>query len=345
VGVVAERQNRRIGSSHSRQRHSCWLKADLYSKVSLSLLKRKVACDTRNLPKQQKGQRLSAPRETLRNRIEAILGFSVEEWTPVQRGYTATKRYVARSGDRSAFLKIGTSPITAGMVNREIEIYRSLSAPFMPNFIGASADPAEPVLVIEDLSSAEWPPPWNTRVLSVVLAQINEMHRTIGALETRTLLYDERKAGWPMVAHDPAPFLSTGLASREWLEKSLPKLIDAEQRCQLDGSSVTHLDLRSDNICIHNGRVKFVDWAEGGTGNAAVDMGFFLPSLAFEGGPNPDEIMPNAPEIAALISGFFAARAGLPTIPDAPFVRKVQLEQLSTALPWAQRALKLPSLR
>tara|TARA_R110002020_G_scaffold8652_4_gene34380 strand:- start:387 stop:1235 length:849 start_codon:yes stop_codon:yes gene_type:complete len=280
----------------------------------------------------------------LRHRIEAILGFPVEEWTPVQRGYTATKRYVARSGSRSAFLKIGTSPITAGMVNREIGVYRSLAAPFMPNFIGASADPAEPILVIEDLSSAEWPPPWSTRVLSDVLERINEMHRTASALEIRTLLYDERKAGWPTVARDPGPFLSTGLASREWLEKSLLTLIDAEESCQLNGSSVTHLDLRSDNICIQNGRVKFVDWAEAGTGNGAVDMGFFLPSLAFEGGPNPDEIMPSAPEIAALISGFFAARAGLPTIPDAPFVRRVQLQQLSTALPWAQRALKLPSV-
>ena len=262
----------------------------------------------------------------------------------VQRGYTATRRYLAKAGSRLAFVKIGTSPITAGMVNREISVYRRLTAPFMTTFVGASVDPVEPILVIEDLSSAEWPPPWSTPKLSVVLEQIKEMHRTASNLESRTLLYDERNAGWPTVAREPAPFLSLGLTSRGWLEKSLPKLIEAEQRCQLNGSSLTHLDLRSDNICIHEGQVKFVDWAEAGTGNASVDTGFFLPSLAFEGGPNPDEIMPSVPEVAALISGFFAARAGLPTIPDAPFVRRVQLEQLSTALPWAQRALELPSL-
>lgn len=287
---------------------------------------------------------MSLPHLNLRDRIETILGFQVEEWRLVQRGYTATRRYVAKSGSRSAFVKVGTSPITAGMVNREIAVYRRLTAPFMPTFVGASVDPAEPVLVIEDLSSAEWPPPWSVAGLTVVLEQINEMHRTVSDLEARTLLYDDRSAGWPTVARDPAPFLSLGFTSREWLEMSLPTLIDAEQRCQLNGSSLTHLDLRSDNICIHQGQVKFVDWAEAGTGNAAVDMGFFLPSLAFEGGPTPDEIMPSAPEIAALISGFFAARAGLPAIPDAPFVRRVQLEQLSTALPWAQRALELPSL-
>jgi hypothetical protein len=51
--------------------------------------------------------------------------------------------------------------------------------------------------------------------------------------------------------------------------------------------------------------------------------------------------LPDAPEIAAWLAGFFAARAGLPIIPDAPLVRRVQREQLSTALPWAQRALGL----
>ena len=44
------------------------------------------------------------------------------------------------------------------------------------------------------------------------------------------------------------------------------------------------------------------------------------------------------------MSGYFAARAGLPVIPNAPRVRAVQLAQLRTALPWAQRALGLPPL-
>ncbi len=59
--------------------------------------------------------------------------------------------------------------------------------------------------------------------------------------------------------------------------------------------------------------------------------------------PQPEELLPDAPEIAAWVSGYFASRAGLPDIPSAPRVRKVQREQLSTALPWAIRALGLPS--
>jgi hypothetical protein len=46
--------------------------------------------------------------------------------------------------------------------------------------------------------------------------------------------------------------------------------------------------------------------------------------------------------MAALVSGFFAARAGLPVIPQAPRVREVQRVQLAAALPWAARVLDLP---
>jgi aminoglycoside phosphotransferase (APT) family kinase protein len=112
----------------------------------------------------------------------------------------------------------------------------------------------------------------------------------------------------------------------------------------VDGDSLLHLDLRSDNICFHEDRVIIVDWNLVCTGNPRFDLGFWLPSLEAEGGPPPEAILPDAGEIAALVSGFFAARAGLPLIPDAPNVRHIQQVQLRTALPWAVRSLGLPSL-
>ena len=85
-----------------------------------------------------------------------------------------------------------------------------------------------------------------------------------------------------------------------------------------------------------------MDWNLACLSNPNLDLGFWLPSLAYEGGPKPEEILPVAPEIAAWVSGFFAARAGLPAIPDAPRVRLVQRQQLETALPWVSRTLGLP---
>ena len=58
----------------------------------------------------------------------------------------------------------------------------------------------------------------------------------------------------------------------------------------------------------------------------------------------PEEVLPGRPELAAIVSGFFAALAGLPVIPHAPRVREVQRSQLVHALPWVARALDLGAL-
>ncbi|MGH9018457.1 MAG: aminoglycoside phosphotransferase family protein, partial [Acidimicrobiales bacterium] len=78
-------------------------------------------------------------------------------------------------------------------------------------------------------------------------------------------------------------------------------------------------------------------------GNPHVDVAFWLPSLTLEGGPRPDVVAPSCPAaLAALVAGYFAARAGQPVIPHAPHVRTIQRRQLETALPWAARLLDLP---
>jgi len=118
--------------------------------------------------------------------------------------------------------------------------------------------------------------------------------------------------------------------------------IDGKQ--VLRGNALTHTDVRSDNLCFLGDRVVLVDWNWTRRGHPAADLAFWLPSLENEGGPAPESILPESGSFAALISGYLAARAGLPIITDAPLVRKVQLEQLHSALPWAVRTLGLPPL-
>ena len=283
------------------------------------------------------------PSEATRDRVASILGWAPQCWRPVIGGYTATARYVVSDGSRSAFVKVATTPLTAKMLNREIEAYSKLSGPFMAQLYGSYADEHAPLLVIEDLSGATWPPPWNAKAVDLVLAQITAIHEATADLQPGNLHHDASNMGWQAVAANPSPFLSLGLVSAEWLAQALPALLAAEADCELDGDAVTHLDLRSDNICFAANGVKIIDWAEAGLSNPQVDLGFWLPSLHYEGGPAPEHVLPRAPEIAAQVSGFFAARAGLSEIVDAPFVRRVQREQLSTALPWVQRALGLKS--
>lgn len=277
-----------------------------------------------------------------RARAEAVLGWRPTAWRPVFGGYTPARRYAVADGANRAFVKVASNRVTAKMLRREAHAYGAAQAPFVPRFIGWADDPQTPLLAIEDLSDATWPPPWTTARIDQAVAAIEAMHAMRVDLPSLAELDPGVADGWSAVARDSRPFLSLGLASQGWLEAALPALVTAEASCPVEGDALAHYDLRSDNICFAASGVKFVDWAAAARGNPALDLGFWLPSLELEGGPAPESILPGHPEVAALVSGYFAARAGLPTIPSAPRVRDIQRAQLATALPWAVRALGLP---
>jgi thiamine kinase-like enzyme len=277
-------------------------------------------------------------------RVAGLLGWTPASWRPVAGGYTPAARYVAAKGDERVFVKVATTPLTATFLRREGFVYERLGGTFMPRFFGWDDHESQPLLIIEDLSQAHWQPPWGRGTLDTVLEQLDWLHATKAELPSFPDVHGAIPGGWATIAQDPMPFLSLGLTTREWLARSLPRLVEAEADCRLEGSSVVHFDLRSDNICVTATGAKFVDWPAACLGNPELDLGGWLPSLCYEGGPLPESLLPNAPEVAAWVSGYFAARAGLPIIPDAPFVRRVQREQLSTALPWVTRALGLNDL-
>lgn len=281
-------------------------------------------------------------RDELRTRIERLLGAAVETYRHVQGGYTPATRLLCRTRKGDFFVKAGATPLTSEFLRSEIEAYQRIAGAFVPKLVAWEEHETEPILIIEDLSSACWPPPWDERQVVCVAEQIQEMHRTKAPLKSFLQTHGTFAPNWQTVAEEPAPFLSLGIADARWLEKALPVLLEQEQRCPMDGDSLVHLDLRSDNICLADQGVLFVDWNHACLANPRIDLGFWLPSLAYEGGPLPETILPDAPDVAALVAGFFASRAGLPGIPDAPRVRLVQRQQLQTALPWAVRALDLP---
>ena len=100
-----------------------------------------------------------------------------------------------------------------------------------------------------------------------------------------------------------------------------------------------HCDVRSDNLCLRDGRAVLLDWNHARIGNPAFDVAFWLPSLVLEGTAPPEGF--GVDEFAAVVAGFFASRAGLPPPEGAPRVRGFQRAQLEVALPWACRVLGL----
>jgi len=287
-------------------------------------------------------QNVSTIRPELKARIERLINANVESYSPVSGGYTPALRLLCSTGSNTYFVKIGTTALTSEFINREIKVYSSISGHFMPSLIASEHHELEPILILESLSAHHWPPPWNTQRIDMALAQMDAMHNTKVSIEPYETVHDTLGSGWQAVAADPLPFTSLGIADSGWLHLALPTLIEYEARCDTAGDSLTHWDLRSDNICFTEKRAIFVDWNHACLSNPKLDLGFWLPSLAYEGGPAPESILSEAPEVAAWVTGFFAARAGLPKISDAPRVRTVQRQQLETALPWAARALDLP---
>jgi hypothetical protein len=240
------------------------------------------------------------------------------------------------------FVKHALSGEAAEWLRKERLVYESVRGAFMPLYIGAHDDGQTVLLVLEDLVPAKWPPPWSPSRIDGVRTALEALHCTrppddIPALEA----VRESVVGWGRIVLDPDPMLATSLCSPAWLDEALPTLLRASERAELDGDNMLHLDVRSDNLCFVERGAVFVDWNLARSGNGEFDTAFWLPSLKLEGGPEPWHVLSDAGPLAAVVAGFFASRAGLPSPLGAPTVRTFQRAQARVALTWAARELDL----
>jgi Phosphotransferase enzyme family len=278
--------------------------------------------------------------------LEAAAGAAPVEIQRVEsRGYGTNSAHwqVALADGRRAFVKVALDEDAEEWLRGEYLVYSAVRAPFVPELV-AWHDGGVTLLAIADLTDAHWPPPWRPGDVDVVMASLAELHRT-SPPEGLPPIAAERDwlNGWELVAEDTEPLLSTGLCSRAWLEEALPILLEVGRTCPIEGEAFLHLDVRSDNLCLRDGQAILVDWNLAHVGNALLDLVAWLPSLRLEGGPEPWELVPDSNGLAALIAGYFASRAGLPTPATAPRVRPFQRAQAEVALPWAARELGLPA--
>ena len=284
-----------------------------------------------------------APDAETCGRIRDLLGSEAVFFRSVTGGYTPAERWLVRlaSGER-AFVKIGTTSNTAAWLRDEHKAYRTLNAEFMPDLLAWQDHPTRPLLILEDLSEDYWPPPWEPELVRGVVEVLEELHAMDAPLPTFAELTAGWEArGWRDVENNPEPFLSLELASKAWLDSALPLLLEQERTVSGAGAAVIHTDVRSDNLCLTERGVKLIDWNLACRGDPDLDLAFWLPSLEAEGGPEPQTLLPDRADLACWVSGFFAARAGLPEIPEAPRVRTLQRQQLAPALAWAARELEL----
>jgi Phosphotransferase enzyme family len=265
-------------------------------------------------------------------RAEALLGAEAETWARVVRaGYSLNEHWTAVFADGTrAFLKLARIDPSPQWLRDEAAILTTVHGESAPRFI-AFEDGSEPLLVLEDLMPARWPPPWREGDVEAVLAALAEVAAERADVPA---LADDDLNGWRAIEADPEPFLSTELRDAGWLERMLPALVAATDAAPLAGDSLLHCDVRSDNLCLKDGHVVLVDWNHARIGNPRFDIAFWLPSLVLERGPKPQRF--GVDDLAPVVAGFFAARAGLPRPAGAPRVREFQRAQAAVALDWVE---------
>jgi aminoglycoside phosphotransferase (APT) family kinase protein len=277
--------------------------------------------------------------------VAAAVGAEVREWEAVESsGYArnATHWRVTLADGTRAFAKVALDDDYAGWLRTEYKVYSNVKGDFLPMLLGWH-DGGVTLIVLEDLTESEWPPPWSAPRVAAVCRSLEDVHRAPPPPGLpRVADAREELNGWEAVAEEPGPLLSTGLCAPEWLDAHLPVLLDAGRTCELDGEELLHFDVRSDNLCLRDGRAVLFDWNWASVGNGLIDLVGWAPSLRLEDGPEPWELVPDSRGLSALIAGFFCARAGLPPPPTAPTVREFVRRQAAVALPWAARELGLP---
>lgn len=283
----------------------------------------------------------SSPTPAIAAAVCAAAAGDAVTWAAVRGGYTRQQTWIVSFADgSSAFVKAADDEPYLGALRREVRVYESVDAPFLPRFIGAWDDGHIVALVVEDLSRAAWPPPYPTDVVPLFEALAAVAETTVPA---GVLLWSDRAPDWRRVVEDPAPFLELGLCSAAWFEATSASLVEAESRVSWAGDDFVHYDVYSGNVCFVDGRVLLVDWDTAGLGNRYVDVAFALLSVLVEGATVSGIVLPQEGDYAALLSGHLAVSAPAP-VPDwaaGSGLREAMIGDLRHALGWTATALGL----
>lgn len=301
------------------------------------------------------------PRE-LRMWAEGVLGARVVSAVSQQGGFSpGAACRLTLSDEGRAFLKAvsaAANPDSPDMHRREAEVAAALpdTVP-APRFIASYDDGDWVALIFQDLDGRQPAQPWRASELDSVLAAVTRLHEgltpsPISTVPTVAARHVKHFAGWRSLAAaaGQAPPRGRRPLADPWALRHLDRLAELEARWEraAAGDTLLHSDLRADNMLITAEDVWFVDWPHACTGVAWFDVAGFAPSVAMNGGPEPEWLMARSPSavaadpdavaaVVAGISGYFSHQATLPPPPGLPTIREFQEAQAVPARAWLRR--------
>jgi aminoglycoside phosphotransferase (APT) family kinase protein len=206
------------------------------------------------------------------------------------------------------------------------------------------------VLAFDDVDGAQPRIPWRDDELARVLQLLGDLVDGLTPAPSDIELASDQLAGlfsqWRALAEHGAdvdrlpPQRRARLADLVGLESHS---LDA-----VAGNTLAHVDIRADNVLLTDARDYVVDWPWAAVGARWLDLVLFLPSVAMQGGPAPEEIWRAHPlaqgvdddSLDAVLAGFagFLTRQSLqPPAPGLPTIRAFQAAQAETACDWLAR--------
>ena len=318
------------------------------------------------------------PREVVAQ-LSDLLGAGIARAEIVWGGFGPSATFLIRTEDGRRFFCKGSHPgfTEKGKkaVLRERVIYESLPelSAFGPAFHGAIGVGEWQLLLLDFVEREREVPPWSEDAFRSSVQMLARFHRAMPS-HVRDVLVDAEKepltadlfgarSGWDLVAKSEQDrntllaLFADPAAAAKWIDRNLGDLVALEdEAARLDGPrSWIHLDVRSDNLIFrHEGEPKLVDWPFLSYGPVLMDVAFYLPSVAGEGGPPPHKGLTlyeresavhfdehQVRVAVAAVAGWFAARAGQPAIPGLPRLRWVQALQLFPSLDWISKLMNL----
>jgi aminoglycoside phosphotransferase len=296
--------------------------------------------------------------DAVRASVEAdILGSRVVEATPQPGGFSpgVAARLKCADGTR-AFVKAvsaDANPHTPELHRREARNTAALPPGVpAPRLLGTYDDGHWVVLVLEDVEGVQPRVPWQRDELDRVLAALADLSAGLTPAPydaPRTEDADARTfRGWRQRLESGE---TDGLDP--WVAANLTRLVELAEPWAgfVHGDTLCHGDLRADNILLTaDGGAVFVDWPHAVRAVAWFELLVMLPSVAAQGGGDPEELFAAHPSTAdadpagvtcvlAALTGYFVHHSLLPAPPGLPTLRPFQAAQGAVAVAWLRRRL------
>ncbi len=295
----------------------------------------------------------------VRAAIEAHLGSPVVEATTQPGGFSpgVAARLRTADGQRVFAKAVGPelNPHSPGMHRREIAIAAALphSAPVSRLLWSYDEGQGEGAggwvaLLFADIDGWQPAQPWQPAELDRVCAALVALSETltpsplpVGLVHRADEARFFRAAWWARLRDCPTDALDP------WSARHLDALIalEAGAVAAVRGETLLHHDLRADNLLLTADRVIVVDWPHAEIGAAWIDLTFFAPSVAMQGGPDPEILLARHPAalaaapaaidaVIATLAGYFTWSALQPSPPGLPTLRPFQAAQGAVSRRW-----------